>query len=125
MKINFNSKIPIYLQIADMLRNAIIAGDLKEETPIPSVRQVAIEHGINHQTILKATQILIRDGILYKKRGQGMFIRSGAAHKLIKRETKLFIKDEITTFVNRAKSLGLNYNNIKDLLKNQFEEEHE
>ncbi len=67
--ISFGNETPIYLQVAQMIRDAIVAGDLPEGEAIPSVRQLSVEQGLNPQTVLNATRLLLDEGILEKRRG--------------------------------------------------------
>ena len=70
---------PIFLQIAEQIENDIIAGQLAEETQVPSTNEFAAFHRINPATAAKGVNLLVDDGILYKKRGIGMFVAEGAA----------------------------------------------
>ncbi len=63
MTYEFDKDRPIYLQIADIIREAIMAGDIEEGKSIPSVREISVEHSLNPQTVLNATQILINEGL--------------------------------------------------------------
>jgi GntR family transcriptional regulator len=65
---------PLYLQIMDEVRRAIVVGKLKPEDPLPSVRDLASELAINPRTVSQAYQELEREGVVYVKRGQGTFI---------------------------------------------------
>jgi GntR family transcriptional regulator len=120
MNLDFSNKTPIYLQIAEMIRDAILSRNFAESEPIPSVRRMAVNYNINHQTILKATQILIDEGLIEKKRGQGMFVKTGAVQKLRKSETGMFVDKEIPAFVSRAKSLNISQTEIIKKIKEQY-----
>ncbi|MFQ6677369.1 MAG: GntR family transcriptional regulator [Fidelibacterota bacterium] len=122
MNLDFSGNTPIYLQIADMIRDAILSGGLQEGEPIPSVRKMAVDYSINHQTILKATQILINENLIEKKRGQGMFVKSRAVKKLQKSETRVFLDKEIPAFIRRAKSLNMSQSEIIEKIKTEFGE---
>ena len=65
---------PLYLQIMDEIRRAIVVGKLKPEDPLPSVRDLASELVINPRTVSQAYQDLEREGVVYVKRGQGTFV---------------------------------------------------
>ncbi len=120
MNFDFSSKTPIYLQIADMIRDAILSGGFAEGKSIPSVRQIALDYSINHQTIMKATQILLDEGLIEKKRGQGMFVKTGSVRKLQKQASKSFLEKEIAVFIHRAKSLNMSENEIIEKIKEQY-----
>ena len=65
---------PLYLQIMDEVRRALMVGTLKPEDPVPSVRELASELVVNPRTVLQAYRELEREGVLYVRRGQGTFV---------------------------------------------------
>ena len=65
---------PLYLQIMDEVRRALVGGALRAGDPVPSVRELASQLVVNPRTVLQAYQELEREGILYVRRGQGTFI---------------------------------------------------
>jgi len=68
---------PLYLQIMDEVRRALVVGTLRAEDPVPSVRELASQLVINPRTVSQAYQELEREGILYVRRGQGTFVSPG------------------------------------------------
>ena len=73
---------PIYLQIAEQLEDSIFTGVFPEETKIPSTNEVAAVLNINPHTVLKGMNLLVDEDIIYKKRGLGMFVKTGAVEKI-------------------------------------------
>ena len=65
---------PIYLQIMDEIRRAIVLGTLKPDEPLPSVRQLSAELRVNPNTVQQAYRELERESVVYVKRGQGTFV---------------------------------------------------
>ncbi len=65
---------PLYLQIMDEVRRAIVVGSLRAEDPLPSVRELAAELVVNPRTVSQAYNELEREGVLYVRRGQGTFV---------------------------------------------------
>lgn len=65
---------PIYVQIMDEVRRLIALGDLRTDDPLPSVRQLAADLRVNHNTIVQAYRELERDDVVYVRRGQGTFV---------------------------------------------------
>ena len=122
MSIDFDHKTPIYLQVAGMIRDAVAAGDLSEGEAIPSVREVSAEHGLNPQTVLNATKVLIDEGILEKRRGIGIFVKEGAQTSLLKVARQHFKTEELPAFMNRAKLLGFSGNEIQNLIRQKTKE---
>ncbi len=122
MTIKFDHKTPIYLQVARMIRDAVVAGDLPEGEAIPSVRRVSVEQGLNPQTVLNATRLLIDEGILEKRRGIGIFVKEGARTALLGEELKRFKSADVPTLVSRARLLGLSRKATLDLVREKFED---
>ncbi|MDK2768453.1 MAG: GntR family transcriptional regulator [Sphingomonas sp.] len=65
---------PIYVQIMDEVRRLIALGDLRADDPLPSVRQLAADLRVNHNTIVQAYRELERDDVVYVRRGQGTYV---------------------------------------------------
>jgi GntR family transcriptional regulator len=65
---------PIYVQVMDEVRRLVAVGELKAHDMLPSVRQLAAELRLNHNTIVQAYRELERDGAVYARRGQGTFV---------------------------------------------------
>ena len=78
----FDDRTPIYRQIAGQLREDIVSGLLDDDEQVMSTTQYATFHRINPATVAKAFQELVDDGLLYKKRGLGMFVSPGARERL-------------------------------------------
>ena len=85
---------PLYLQIMDEVRRALVVGTLRAEDPLPSVRDLASELVVNPRTVSQAYRELEREGIVYVRRGQGTFVspinpdsneRRDLAHRVAKR----------------------------------------
>ena len=98
---------PIYQQVRDHVVSLIIDGILKSGDPIPSVRQVAVDGGVNPLTVSKAYQELVDLNIVEKKRGLGMFITENAKKELLKLEKSKFLKNEWPNTIRKADSLGI------------------
>lgn len=65
---------PLYLQIMDEVRRALVSGTLRAEDPLPSVRELASELVVNPRTVSQAYRELEREGVIYVRRGQGTFV---------------------------------------------------
>lgn len=65
---------PIYLQIMDEIRRALVVGTLKPEDPLPSIRQLASELRVNPNTVAQAYRELERENVVYVQRGQGTYV---------------------------------------------------
>ena len=74
MKINPSSHVPIYLQIAAEIRSAVAAEVYRPGEALPSLRNMAIELQVNPNTVQRAYDELVRDGLIYSQRGKGLFV---------------------------------------------------
>src|SRR3990170_3695591 len=74
MNIDARDARPLYLQIKDEVRRALVAGTLRPDDPVPSVRELASQLVVNPRTVLQAYQELEREGVVYVRRGQGTFV---------------------------------------------------
>lgn len=98
---------PIFAQIAEMIENSIIDGSLPEEGQVPSTNELAAFHRINPATAGKGLNHLVAAGIIYKKRGIGMFVSTGARDALRSRRREQFAEQFVRPLVAEARKLGL------------------
>ena len=120
-KMKFDESTPIYLQIKSEIEKAIIFGSLEEESAVPSIRIMAKQYRLNPQTISNAINELINDGILFKKRGIGMFVEKGAQKKLKTVTYEKFVAEDLQKFIIKSKSLGITKNELLNLLEGFYE----
>jgi len=123
LNLDFSSEKPIFLQIAQELEDAIFTGAFPEETQMPSTTDISVSYKINPATVLKGVNILVDEGIAYKKRGIGIFVSKGAVHKIRQKRQKDFSKDYIETLIMEAKKLGLSKKDIIELIGGSMEDE--
>lgn len=79
VSINTTDPRPIYVQIMDEVRRALVVGSLRPEDPLPSVRQLAADLRLNPNTVAQAYRELEREGVVYVRRGQGTFVAERAS----------------------------------------------
>jgi GntR family transcriptional regulator len=89
----WNDGQPIYRQLRARVGHMILDGVLNEGDPLPSVRNVAAEYRVNPLTVLKAYQELVDEELVEKKRGLGMFVKTGARNVLLKSERQKFLNE--------------------------------
>lgn len=107
---------PLFVQIAEQMENSIIDGTLAEEAQVPSTNELATFHRINPATAAKGVNQLVDDGILYKKRGIGMFVSPGARTKLRFRRREQFSDQYLRPLLVEAQKLGLSRTDLKDMI---------
>jgi GntR family transcriptional regulator len=104
----WNDNQPIYRQLRDRVVAMILDGVLQEGDPLPSVRNVAAEYRVNPLTVLKAYQELVDEELVEKRRGLGMFVKTGARKLLLKGERQKFLDEEWPRIRETIQRLGLN-----------------
>ena len=97
----------IYLQICDRIETDILRGILLEGERVPSTNELAKLYTINPATAAKGLNILCDRGILYKKRGLGMFVADGADALIRERRKKEFMEVRLRELLREAGSLGI------------------
>ncbi len=108
---------PIFLQIAEQVENSIIDGTLAEESQVPSTNALAAFHRINPATAAKGVAQLAADRIIYKKRGIGMFVSTGARHQLLERRREEFSRQYVAPLMAQAHRLGIEPQIVKKLIE--------
>ena len=83
--VNPSSGVPIYAQLESQVKNAVAAGALRRDQPLPSVRKLASELGINPNTVARAYQELERDGVITTVPGGGTYVAANVP-RLLKSE---------------------------------------
>jgi len=124
LRIDNGSVEPIFQQIANGIEDAILSGAFPEEEQVPSTTEISVTYKINPATALKGISLLVDDGILYKKRGIGMFVAEGARRKIEGKRRDAFYANYIAALVSEAKRLGLSGSDIKKMIESGFRDEH-
>lgn len=117
-----NQEKSIYLQISEMIETDILRGILLEEERVPSTNELAKMYTINPATAAKGINILVDEGILYKKRGIGMFVSEGAKEKIKEARKKNFKDNFVMALVQEAKGLGLKRADIVSMIESMMED---
>lgn len=125
MNPDFSSEKPIFQQIAEGIEDAIISGAFPEEGQIPSITEFSVQYTINPATALKGINLLVDEGLVYKKRGVGMFVAAGAAERLKSKRQQGFYRKFVTPLAREARRLGLSPEETAALLERAFEEGEE
>jgi GntR family transcriptional regulator len=121
ISIDENSKSPIYQQIADEIRLLIVRGELKENTTLPSVRQLANDLGVNLNTVASAYRELQNDGLLTIKHGAGAIITSDISDKKSDEELRKPLRSALAQLflsgLNWAEVMNLVIDEMRGILK--------
>ena len=107
----------IYLQIAEMIETDILRDILLEEERVPSTNELAKLYAINPATAAKGVNILVDEGVLYKKRGIGTFVSAGAKEAILSRRKNEFYDNYVKKLLEEAASIGLGKEEVIQLIQ--------
>ncbi|MGA8941248.1 MAG: GntR family transcriptional regulator [Thermoactinomyces sp.] len=113
----FDNKKPIFIQVREKIEDLILNEQLKEGEQAPSTNQLVNFYKINHVTVSKGVNQLVDEGILYKKRGIGMFVAKGAREKLIRKRKEAFVDHYVLPLVREADKLGISQHEVFALIR--------
>ena len=112
----------IYLQTARMLEDDILRGIYREEEQVPSTNELARAYNINPATAAKGINLLVAGGILYKRRGIGMFVAPGAGEKVRDMRRAAFYEGYVRPLIREGRSLGLDEGALLDMVARAAQE---
>lgn len=105
--LNFDSELPIYLQLAEAIEDDILKGIIAEDGQVPSTTEISIAARINPATARKGINLLVDEGIIYKKRGVGMFVSVGARERIKTKRRDQFFEKFVETMLDEARKLKI------------------
>src|SRR2546426_7655558 len=108
---------PIFVQIAERIEEDILAGELPEDAQVPSTNQFASFYQINPATAAKGVNLLVDQGILYKKRGLGMYVAPGARARLLEKRREQFYEPDVVTMIREAEKRGITQAQLADMIQ--------
>lgn len=116
---------PIYVQIAEWLETEILGGNIPEEERIYSQYQLAEMFNINPATAAKGLNILADEGILFKKRGLGMFVSPGARESILKKRRVQNLDRLLVELARESERLGVDDEEIIRMYREIRQKERE
>jgi len=125
MKIHFEDERPIFLQIAEGIEDGILTGAYPEEEQVPSTTEISVTYKINPATALRGVNRLVEEGILYKRRGLGMFVAAGATEKVKAKRKAAFSDEYVMPMTKEARRLGFTRGETVVLLERSFDDEQD
>lgn len=120
ISIDYQSKLPLYGQIAQRFQTLILKGVLPPDTQMPSVRSLAVELSINPNTIQKAYAFLEQQGYIYPVRGRGNFVSDNSALIQKKKDSLL---EETRRLITSGKELGVQREEYVQVIDQVYREE--
>ena len=112
----------LFLQIAESVEDSIVDGSLAEEAQAPSTNELAAFYRINPATAAKGVAMLVDKGVLYKRRGIGMFVAPGARDLLLGERRAAFSDRYVEPLLIEARKLGLDADDLARLIRERAAE---
>ncbi len=122
MSWRFNGSEPIYLQIADEVAIRMISGVYAPGSKLPSVRDLALEAGVNPNTMQKALGYLEMKNLVHSERTSGRYVTQDKA-QIASLKKEMCIR-YVAACAHQLKRIGIHEDELEDFLKQQMEEEH-
>ncbi len=113
-RIDEKSGVPIWMQLRNRIVYLIASGEYQPGDKLPTVREMAVEFGVNFNTVSKVYQSLERDGYIETRRGKGSFAAQPAREVESPVESLSYLADE---FVAQCRKLGLSSAQIVELVQ--------
>jgi len=114
---SFDDNSPLFLQIKERIEDQIINGALAADEQVPSTTQIVGFYKVNHITVSKGVNLLVDEGILYKKRGVGIFVNKGAKNMLTEKRRQSFLTQYLKPMLVEAKKLGIDIKALIEMIE--------
>ena len=119
MKLDFTTDLPIYIQLAEAIEDDILKGIFVENTQVPSTTEISVTTKINPATARKGMSLLVDEGILYKKRGVGMFVTEGARAQIKSKRKSQFYDSFVLTLLDEAAKLDISEDDLIGMIRGE------
>lgn len=115
-------KEPIYEQIKRQIKESILRGELKEEAPLPSIRQLARDLRISVITTKRAYDELEKEGLITSVVGKGSFV-AGQNRTFLREKRLKWVEERLVEIVAESKALDISLEELKEMLTLLYEEQ--
>jgi GntR family transcriptional regulator len=120
LKLDFRSKIPIYIQIIDQIKHLIAVGELQPDDQLPTIRELAADLNVNFTTVARAYRLLDEEGLISTQHGRGTYILplpDGLTNRNFRRED---LERLTRHFLNEAARLGYGPDELAEVVKDNI-----
>ena len=121
MNWKFSGDRPVYQQIMENIRGAVLRGELPPGGRVPSVRELAMQAQVNPNTMQRALTELERDGLVYSQRTSGRYVTEDRA--AIAESRHGLAADRVRSFLTDMGRLGFEKEELLSLLRQEMEKE--
>ncbi len=106
-----------------MIANDIVEGELLEGDQIPSTTEISKFYQVNRATVQKGLAELVEAGYVYKQRGVGMFVASGAKQKLLDKRKEEFYNEYLKPMLEEAKRIDIKKEELQNLIEEDYRDD--
>ncbi len=118
----FDNNTPIYLQLQHIFEKKIVSGDLRPGDQMPTVREIAVQYGVNPNTVQRALTELEREGLAFSRRTSGRFITED--DDVIKQKRHHLAQQLMAAFISNMTAFGYTFDELVLELKTNWRDEH-
>ena len=119
--INPQSKLPLYEQLIEQLRRQIVLGAISPDAPLPSVRQLSVELGINPNTVQKAYREMEQEGLIVSVPGRGSFVTNDVG-RMQERQRAAELAN-LEKALRQCRETGISHTAVQALANRVYKEE--
>ena len=118
-EVSVSSKVPIYRQLVDQIRDSVARGKLSAGVQLPSVRAMSRELIVNPNTVAKAYGVLEQEGVLVTRPGKGVFVAESNATDLTKKARRDRLTASLDSFLTEAVHLGFTSEEVVEMVSHR------
>jgi GntR family transcriptional regulator len=122
LEVDFESGVPIYMQLVDRIKQMVVSGQLKPGQQLPTIRQLAADLRINYNTVGRAYVILDQEGVISTQQGRGTYVASRLDEGQVQRLRMGKLRSMFGQVVREAQVLGYSRKEIERIVEEQLGE---
>lgn len=123
IRIDKNSRVPIYDQIKEQIKGLIHARQIKTGDQLPTIRELSVELSVNFNTVALAYRDLAYEGVIITERGKGTFVANTPADEEMRTIRKQKLNNLINALLQETDRLGYGYEEVKEAFNDQIGKE--
>jgi GntR family transcriptional regulator len=121
-EVDFESGVPIYMQIVDRIKQMIVSGQLQPGQQLPTMRQLAIDLRVNYNTVGRAYLMLDQEGIISTQQGRGTYVTTRLDETQIQRMRMDKLQGMVGQAIQDALALGYCRGEIERVVQEELDE---
>jgi GntR family transcriptional regulator len=120
IQVDFESGVPIYMQLVDRIKQMVVSGQLQPGQQLPTMRQLAADLRINYNTVGRAYALLDQEGVISTQQGRGTYIATRLTEEQLRRMRLDKLCSMVKQVLQEALVLGYSPREIKDVVEEQL-----